>query len=66
MRPPPRRWHWNFAALRIVKTMGMKITKLRGGLRAETGGAITLSCHRTRVPVSTTHTIRSDIGVARQ
>ena len=45
---------------RIVKTMGMKITKLKpvGGFCAETSGAITLALATFwGVPVSTTHTI---------
>jgi PiT family inorganic phosphate transporter len=49
---------------RIVKTMGMKITKLRpvGGFCAETSGAITLAMATLLgVPVSTTHTITGSI-----
>jgi PiT family inorganic phosphate transporter len=49
---------------RIVKTMGMKITKLKplGGFCAETGGAITLAMAVfLGVPVSTTHTITGAI-----
>jgi PiT family inorganic phosphate transporter len=49
---------------RIVKTMGMKITKLRpvGGFCAETSGAITLALAVfLGVPVSTTHTITGSI-----
>jgi len=49
---------------RIVKTMGMKITKLRpvGGFCAETGGAITLfAATGLGIPVSTTHTITGAI-----
>lgn len=49
---------------RIVKTMGMKITKLKpiGGFCAETAGAITLfSATYLGVPVSTTHTITGSI-----
>lgn len=49
---------------RIVKTMGMKITKLKpvGGFCAETGGAITLGMATfLGVPVSTTHTITGAI-----
>ena len=49
---------------RIVKTMGMKITKLRphGGAAAESAAAITLflSTH-LGIPVSTTHTITGAI-----
>ncbi len=49
---------------RIVKTMGMRITKLRpiGGFCAETGGAITLiGTAIAGIPVSTTHTITGSI-----
>jgi len=49
---------------RIVKTMGMKITKLKpvGGFCAETSGAITLALAVFMgVPVSTTHTITGSI-----
>jgi PiT family inorganic phosphate transporter len=49
---------------RIVKTMGMKITKLRpiGGFCAETGGAIMLfGATQAGIPVSTTHTITGSI-----
>lgn len=49
---------------RIVKTMGMKITKLKpvGGFCAETGGAMTLFLATALgVPVSTTHTITGAI-----
>ena len=49
---------------RIVKTMGMKITKLRpvGGFCAETSGAATLAVAVfLGVPVSTTHTITGSI-----
>jgi PiT family inorganic phosphate transporter len=49
---------------RIVRTMGMKITKLKpfGGFCAETGGAITLFLATALgIPVSTTHTITGAI-----
>ena len=49
---------------RIVKTMGMRITKLRpvGGFCAETAGAITLIATAAGgIPVSTTHTITGSI-----
>jgi PiT family inorganic phosphate transporter len=49
---------------RIVKTMGMRITKLRpvGGFCAETAGAITLiGTAIGGIPVSTTHTISGSI-----
>ena len=49
---------------RIVKTMGMRITKLRpiGGFSAETAGAISiLGSSYLGVPVSTTHTITGAI-----
>ena len=49
---------------RIVKTMGMRITKLRpfGGFCAETAGAITLiGTAFAGIPVSTTHTITGSI-----
>ncbi len=49
---------------RIVKTMGMKITKLQpvGGFCAETAGAITLFMNTALgIPVSTTHTITGAI-----
>ena len=49
---------------RIVKTMGMKIVKLRpvGGFCAETSGAITLfAATHLGIPVSTTHTITGSI-----
>jgi PiT family inorganic phosphate transporter len=57
---------------RIVKTMGMKITKLQpvGGFCAETAGAITLFLATSLgIPVSTTHTITGAIvgvGTVRQ
>jgi PiT family inorganic phosphate transporter len=49
---------------RIVRTMGMKITKLKpvGGFCAETAGAATLFlATRSGIPVSTTHTITGSI-----
>ena len=49
---------------RIVKTMGMKITKLKpvGGFCAETAGAFTLFlATHWGIPVSTTHTITGSI-----
>ncbi|AUX42729.1 inorganic phosphate transporter [Sorangium cellulosum] len=49
---------------RIVKTMGMRITKLKpvGGFAAETAGAVTLfSATALGIPVSTTHTITGAI-----
>ncbi len=49
---------------RIVKTLGMRITKLRpiGGFSAETAGAITLlGTALWGIPVSTTHTITGAI-----
>jgi PiT family inorganic phosphate transporter len=49
---------------RIVRTMGMKITKLQpvGGFCAETGGAIMLFASTLAgIPVSTTHTITGSI-----
>ena len=49
---------------RIVKTMGMKLTKLQpvGGFCAETAGALTLfGTTLTGIPVSTTHTITGAI-----
>src|SRR6185369_12149968 len=57
---------------RIVRTMGMRITKLKPqqGFCAETGGAITLFlATHLGVPVSTTHTITGAIvgvGTARR
>lgn len=53
-----------FGGWRIVKTMGMKITKLRpvGGFCAETAGAMTLfGATLLGIPVSTTHTITGSI-----
>ncbi|MEN6627346.1 MAG: inorganic phosphate transporter [Candidatus Sumerlaeia bacterium] len=53
-----------FGGWRIVKTMGMKITKLKpvGGFCAETGGALTLFlATHFGIPVSTTHTITGAI-----
>ncbi|HTE51817.1 MAG TPA: inorganic phosphate transporter [Kofleriaceae bacterium] len=49
---------------RIVKTMGMRLTKLRpiGGFCAEVAGAITLfGATAMHIPVSTTHTITGSI-----
>jgi PiT family inorganic phosphate transporter len=53
-----------FGGWRIVKTMGMKITKLKpvGGFCAETAGATTLFlATHLGIPVSTTHTITGSI-----
>ena len=53
-----------FGGWRIVKTMGMKITKLKpvGGFCAETAGACTLFfATLLGIPVSTTHTITGAI-----
>lgn len=53
-----------FGGWRIVKTMGMKITKLKpyGGFSAECSSAITLFIATALgVPVSTTHTITGSI-----
>jgi PiT family inorganic phosphate transporter len=53
-----------FGGWRIVKTMGMKITKLKpmGGFCAESAGAATLFlATNLGVPVSTTHTITGSI-----
>jgi PiT family inorganic phosphate transporter len=49
---------------RIVKTMGMRLTKLRpfGGFCAETGGSVAIFIATTLgIPVSTTHTITGAI-----
>lgn len=53
-----------FGGWRIVRTMGMKLTKLKpvGGFCAETAGAITLFlATHSGIPVSTTHTITGSI-----
>jgi PiT family inorganic phosphate transporter len=53
-----------FGGWRIVKTMGMKITKLQpiGGFCAETAGAVTLFLATSiGLPISTTHTISGSI-----
>lgn len=53
-----------FGGWRIVKTMGMKITKLKpiGGFCAESAGALTLfGATALGIPVSTTHTITGSI-----
>ena len=53
-----------FGGWRIVKTMGMKVTKLKpvGGFCAETAGATTLfMATHLGIPVSTTHTITGAI-----
>jgi len=53
-----------FGGWRIVKTMGMKITKLKpvSGCCAETAGALTLFIATALgIPVSTTHTITGSI-----
>ncbi len=55
-----------FGGWRIVKTMGMKITKLKpvSGFCAETAGALTLFIATALgIPVSTTHTITGSIVV---
>lgn len=53
-----------FGGWRIVKTMGMKITKLQpvGGFAAETAAACTLfAATAAGIPISTTHTITGAI-----
>ena len=67
-RPCLPRWRWASARMsggwRIVKTMGMRLTKLRpfGGFCAETAGRSPSSWPRCwAVPVSTTHTITGAI-----
>lgn len=53
-----------FGGWRIVRTMGMRITKLKpiSGFCAETGAGITLMTNATfGIPVSTTHTISGAI-----
>jgi PiT family inorganic phosphate transporter len=53
-----------FGGWRIVKTMGMRITKLRpqGGFCASASGAVTLFLATgLGIPVSTTHTITGAI-----
>jgi len=53
-----------FGGWRIVKTMGMKLTKLKPvhGFCAETGGALTLFlATHLGIPISTTHTISGSI-----
>jgi PiT family inorganic phosphate transporter len=53
-----------FGGWRIVRTMGMKITKLKpvDGFCAETGGGVTLfTTAALGIPVSTTHTIAGAI-----
>jgi PiT family inorganic phosphate transporter len=53
-----------FGGWKIVKTMGMKLTKLKpiGGFCAETSGATTLFLATSLgIPVSTTHTITGSI-----
>ncbi|NMB75131.1 MAG: inorganic phosphate transporter [Myxococcales bacterium] len=53
-----------FGGFRIVRTMGMKLTKLEpiNGFAAETGGGVTiLAVSELGIPVSTTHTITGAI-----
>ncbi|MBI1851925.1 MAG: inorganic phosphate transporter, partial [Planctomycetes bacterium] len=53
-----------FGGWRIVRTMGLRITRLQpvGGFCAETGGALTLFLATALgIPVSTTHTITGSI-----
>jgi PiT family inorganic phosphate transporter len=53
-----------FGGWRIVRTMGMRITKLKpvGGFAAETAGATTLAINAVAgIPVSTTHVITGAI-----
>jgi PiT family inorganic phosphate transporter len=53
-----------FGGWRIVKTMGMRITKLRpvSGFCSDTASAITLAIATTLgIPVSTTHTVTGSI-----
>ena len=53
-----------FGGWRIVRTMGMRVTRLQpvGGFCAETAGAITLFANTLAgIPVSTTHTITGAI-----
>ena len=53
-----------FGGWRIVKTLGMRLTKLQpvGGFCAETGGGVTIVCLSLfGIPLSTTHTITGAI-----
>jgi PiT family inorganic phosphate transporter len=53
-----------FGGFRIVRTMGMRLTKLEpiNGFAAETGGGVTiLAVSELGIPVSTTHTITGAI-----